>query len=110
MEILEYVDASGRRPFRRWFDKLDRVAAAKVLAALTRIGLGNLSNAKSVGGGVYEYRIAFGPGYRLYYGYDGPAVVILLCGGTKQRQSDDIAAAKARWLDFRMSKGASTWH
>jgi putative addiction module killer protein len=110
MDILEYVDASGRRPFRRWFDRLDRIAAAKVLTALVRIGLGNLSNAKSVGGGVYEYRIAFGPGYRLYYGYDGLTVVILLCGGTKQRQGDDIATARARWADYRMSKGAGIWH
>jgi putative addiction module killer protein len=110
MDILEYVDSSGRRPFRRWFDRLDRVAAAKILTALARIGLGNLSNAKSVGGGVYEYRIAFGPGYRLYYGYDGPIVVILLCGGIKQGQSGDIAVAKARWADYRMSKGAGIWH
>ncbi|MGQ0675039.1 MAG: type II toxin-antitoxin system RelE/ParE family toxin [Rhodospirillales bacterium] len=110
MDILEYVDASGRRPFRRWFDGLDWVAAAKVLTALSRMELGNLSNAKSVGGGVYEYRIDFGPGYRLYFGYDGPRVVILLGGGTKRNQSNDIATANARWADYRTTKGAATWH
>ena len=75
------------------------MAAAKVAIALTRIEQGNTSNAKAVGGGVHEYRLDFGPGYRIYFGMDGAVLVILLGGGTKQGQQRDIDAAQARWSD-----------
>jgi putative addiction module killer protein len=61
-------------------------------------GQGNLSNAKGVGEGVLEYRIDWGPGYRVYFGRDGAVLVILLTGGTKQR---DIEQAKALWADYK---------
>jgi putative addiction module killer protein len=77
MQVLEYIDAAGRRPFARWFDDLDPQAAAKVTVALTRMQLGNLSNAKSIDGALSEYRIDFGPGYRIYFGRDGDEIVIL---------------------------------
>ena len=80
---------------------LKQIAAAKVTVALTRIELGNLSNVKTVGGGVLEYRIDFGPGYRIYFGRYGNELVVLLAGGTKSRQQRDIAAAEARWADYR---------
>lgn len=60
MEIREFLDGKGRSPFRSWFERLDRIAAAKVYTVLTRLALGNVSNVKSVGGGVYESRVAFG--------------------------------------------------
>jgi putative addiction module killer protein len=101
MQVVEYLDAAGVSPFARWFDSLDPRAGAKVTAALTRIGLGNLSNVKSVGAGVLEYRIDFGPGYRLYFGRSGDELVILLAGGTKSRQDRDIAVAQARWADYK---------
>lgn len=82
---------------------LDAQAAAKVTAGLTRIELGNLSNAKGVGGGVHEYRIDCGPGYRLYFGRDGSRG-ILLGGGTKKSQRRDIPAAKTRWEDYKRRK------
>ena len=66
IRIAEYLDPSGRSPFRRWFDGLDAVAAAKVTTALYRLGQGNFSNVEGVGAGVFEYRIDFGPGYRIY--------------------------------------------
>ncbi len=69
------------------------MARAKVTVAIARLEQGNLSNAKGVGEGVFEYRIDFGPGYRGYFGRDGEAVVILLTGGTKKRQRRDIVAA-----------------
>jgi len=72
-----------------------------VTTALLRIELGNLSNVKGVGAGVFEYRIDFGPGYRVYFGKDGETVVILLGGGTKKRQDRDIATAKERWKDYK---------
>jgi putative addiction module killer protein len=101
VEILEYLTADGRSPYRDWFDELDARAAAKVAVALTRIGLGNFSNAKGVGAGVQEYRIDFGPGYRVYFGRDGEKLVILLAGGTKKRQQADIVAAQERWSDYK---------
>jgi len=77
MRIVEYLDAAGRSPFTGWFDGLDSTAAAKVTVALTRIELGNLSNVKTVGGGVLEHRIDFGPGYRIYFGRHGDELVVL---------------------------------
>jgi putative addiction module killer protein len=104
VEILEYLDAMGRSPYRDWFDTLDATAAAKITVAITRIRLGNLSNAKGVGSGVQEYKVDFGPGYRIYFGRDGEALVILLAGGTKKRQRADIEAAQARWADYKRRK------
>jgi len=104
VEILEYLNADGDSPFRGWFDALDATAAAKITVAISRIRVGNLSNVKGVGGGVQEYRIDFGPGYRLYFGRDGEMLVILLSGGTKKRQQADIATAQARWADYKRRK------
>lgn len=107
MEILEYLDAKSGNPYRDWFDGLDAVAAAKIAVAITRMRLGNFWNAKGVGGGVQEYRVDFGPGYRVYFGRDGATLVILLAGGTKKRQQLDIEKAQARWADYkRRKKGA----
>ena len=78
--------------------------AARVATALYRMEMGNLSNAKGVGGGVLEYRIDFGPGYRIYFGRDGDALIILLGGGTKARQQRDIEAAVALWREYRRNK------
>jgi putative addiction module killer protein len=69
--------------------------------ALARLERGNLSNAKGVGEGVLEYRIDWGPGYRVYFGRDGDTLVILLTGGTKKRQARDIEAAKTHWADYK---------
>lgn len=77
-----YLDAAGESPYQDWFDRLDVQAAAKVTVAVTRIELGNLSNVKGVGSGVQEYRLDYGPGYRIYFGKDGERLVILLGGGT----------------------------
>ena len=76
----------------------------KVTVALTRIELGSLSNVKGVGAGVQEFRIDFGPGYRVYFGRDGDWLLILLAGGTKSRQQKDIAAAQKRWADYKKRK------
>jgi putative addiction module killer protein len=66
--------------------------------------LGNFSSVKGVGSGVLEYRIDFGPGYRIYFGKDGESLVILLAGGTKKRQQEDIEIAIARWQDYKARK------
>ena len=104
MGVLEYLTPKGDSPFGAWFDALDSQAAAKVTIALIRIGQGNFSNVKGVGAGVFEYRIDFGPGYRVYFGKDGEAIVILLAGGTKKRQQRDIEGAQARWQDYKDRK------
>lgn len=79
-------------------------AAAKVTITITRLGQGNFSNVKGVGSGVYEYRIDFGPGYRIYFGKDGDRLVILLGGGTKKRQQRDITNAITLWHDYKRRK------
>src|SRR5882724_12289752 len=71
VEVREYLDRRGTSPFAAWSDRLNREAAVKVAAALARIQQGNFSNVKGVGAGVHEYRIDFGPGYRIYFGKDG---------------------------------------
>jgi putative addiction module killer protein len=102
--ILEYLDVSGRSPFRDWFDSLDAQAAAKINIALARLANGNTSNVKGVGTSVLEVRVNSGPGYRIYFGRDGDEVVILLGGGTKRRQQHDIEAAFVRWTDYKRRK------
>ena len=104
MEIREYLDVGGHSPYSRWFDRLNVAAAVKVVTAIHRMEQGNFSNVKGVGAGVYEYRITFGPGYRIYFGKDGNRLVILLAGGTKKRQDADIKAAQAYWRDYKRRK------
>lgn len=99
-----YEDERGRSPFDTWFKKLGPVAAAKVTVALARLEQGHLSNIKSVGAGVHELKINHGPGYRVYFGKDGDTVIILVGGGTKKRQKDDIKAARLRWSDYKARK------
>ncbi|MBI3089545.1 MAG: type II toxin-antitoxin system RelE/ParE family toxin [Candidatus Tectomicrobia bacterium] len=104
MEVREYLDQKGASPYEKWFDSLSARAAAKVAVAVTRMGQGNFSTIKGVGGGVLECRIDFGPGWRVYFGKDGDRLVILLGGGTKKRQQRDIDAARTYWQDYRRRK------
>jgi putative addiction module killer protein len=103
-DIRYYVAADGQQAFADWFADLEPVARAKVTRAIARLEQGNLSNVKSVGEGVVECRIDFGPGYRVYFGRDGEALVILLTGGSKKRQQRDIDAARAHWQDYKQGK------
>lgn len=98
--IEVYEDEDGRQPFIKWLAGIDRHARRRVNIALARLEDGNLSNLKMVGSGVYEMRLHFGPGYRVYLGKSGDRLVILLNGGTKQRQQNDIEKAKLYWRDF----------
>ncbi len=107
-EIRYYVDQNGRAPFAEWTKNLDDIAAYKVAGALRRMAAGNLSNAKGVGAGVLEFRVDFGPGYRIYFGRDGDTLVILLTGGTKKRQQRDILDARVFWHDYKQKKRRRT--
>jgi putative addiction module killer protein len=95
------VSGQGNKPFAEW---LDGQAGAKVTVALARMEEGNFSQVKGVGSGVSEYRIDFGPGYRIYFGKDGDTLVILIGGGTKKRQQHDIAAAQECWTEYKRRK------
>jgi putative addiction module killer protein len=100
VDVREYLDRQGRSRYRLWFDRLNAPAAAKVATAVTRLSLGNMSNVK----GVFELRIDFGPGHRVYFGKDGDHLIILLGGGIKQRQQRDINDAIANWEDYKRRK------
>lgn len=102
-EVREYTEA-GSSPFADWFDGLDAVTAARVDRYLRRLEAGNFGAAKVVREGVFELRLDFGPGCRVYYGRDGQRIVILLGGGGKRRQDADIAAAVERWRRYKQAK------
>lgn len=104
MKILTYIDQDENQPYNDWFGQLNAQAAAKIVTAVSRMEQGNLSNAEPVGGGLSEYKIDYGPGYRIYFGKDGDKIIILIGGGTKRRQSKDIIIAKARWADYKQRK------
>ena len=103
-EVREYLDSNGNSPYGQWFFRLNATAAVKVATAIHRMEQGNFSNVKGVGASVFEYRVDFGPGYRIYFGKDGDLLVILLAGGTKKRQQADIRAAKQYWQDYKRRK------
>ncbi len=103
LSVTEYQREDGSTPFRDCFLGLPVPAATKVSTAVARIEMGNTSNIKWFGG-IGEYRIDWGPGYRVYLGMDGHRLVILLGGGTKQRQNADIARAKALWSEYKTRK------
>jgi len=104
IEIEVHEDASGSRPFEKWFDALPAAHAAKITTALVRIGAGARSDLKSVGAGDSEWKIDWGPGIRLYLAFDGTRLVILFGGGTKTRQQNDIVEAQLRWSDYKRRK------
>jgi putative addiction module killer protein len=106
IQVEEFITEEYVSPFRRWFDALDHQAAAWVTIAIDRLGEGNTSNAKALGEGVSELRINRGPGYRVYFGWDGQVLVILLGGGTKKRQQNDIQAALRHWRSYKARKAA----
>ncbi len=103
--ISYYLTKTGRKPFKEWLDGLkDIVARQKVRVRLDRVRLGNLGKNRSVGAGVYEIKIDYGPGYRVYYGLDTKTVVLLLLGGDKSSQKKDITMAQTYWEDHKGRK------
>ena len=107
LTVAEYVREDGSIPYQRWFDDLPAQAAAKVATARARLEMGNTSAVKWIGV-IGEYRIDWGPGYRVYLANDGEDVVILLGGGTKRRQQVDIERAKDLWAEYKARKSASS--
>jgi putative addiction module killer protein len=105
LDLIVYQQATGQRPFDKWFDSLrDKQAQSRILMRLRQVRSGTLGDCKPVGEGVIELRIDVGAGYRVYCGRFGEALVILLCGGDKSSQSKDIERAKNYWADWKRSR------
>lgn len=102
IELLRYRQENGREPLTEWLNGLrDRVAQARVRLRLRQVQTGNFGDCEPVGEGVLELRVHVGPGYRVYCGRHGNALVILLCGGDKRSQTADIRRAKEYWIDWK---------
>jgi putative addiction module killer protein len=101
-DLRHYVDREGQDLFARWLDGLrDRQAQARVSARLIRLKNGNFGDCKFVGDGVWELRVDWGPGYRVYYAVESKRVVLLCDGGDKRTQAADIARAINRWKEWQ---------
>jgi len=102
IQIRYYVTTDGKEPFSEWLDSLrDIRARARIRIRLDRARFGNFGDHEPVGEGVYELRIHYGPGYRVYYGIERKKLVLLLAGGTKKTQAKDIKKAKVCWRDYK---------
>ena len=104
IRVVEYVTKDGRNHFGEWLTKIPVKHATRVTDALYRMALGNFGDHKSVGDGVMERRIFGSPALRIYYAMDGKSLVILLAGGTKNKQSKDILKAKKLWAAYKAEK------
>ena len=100
-EVLAYTDQRGRSPFDLWLDRQAPPVQRRIHQVLARMVDGNMGDVRSIGGEVIERRVHFGPGYRLYFAWDGPTLIILLGGGDKSSQRNDITSARARWQDYK---------
>jgi len=111
-DLAEYLDERGRSPFGKWLGRLNREARAEVTYAMVRLARGYQSMQKFLGAGIAEYKINYGPGYRIYFGRDGDQLIILLGGVTNKQQSADILQAKANWKAYqhRKQRSDSRWH
>jgi len=102
MELRRYLTASGRDVFGEWLAGLtDARTKAKIVARIDRLSAGNFGDCRALRGGLFELRINWGPGYRVYYALVGRACVLLLCGGDKRKQSSDIRRALEYLKDYR---------
>jgi len=105
-EVLRYLSESGTDVVQQWLDGLrDKQARARIAARFLRFAAGNFGDCKPVRDGVWEMRIDWGPGYRVYYAMTGRTRVLLLCGGDKRKQASDIRRAVAYWQDYQRRSG-----
>ena len=101
IEIEVYETERGACPFLTWLRRLGKSTRVRVMAHLDRLTVGNFGASKALGGGLYEIRVHCGAGYRVYYGKYGDSVVLLLCGGDKGSQRNDIIKAREYWKNIR---------
>ena len=101
-EIQIYRTLNDRQPFIEWLESIrDANTRERIQARATRLKFGNFGDFKSVGNGIYELRLNFGPGYRIYFGQVSSTIILLLCGGDKSSQVRDIERAKNYWLQYK---------
>lgn len=101
-QLQVYQTQNGREPFTEWLRSIrDRRTRTRIQERLERLEIGNVGDCQSIGGGVYELRLQFGPGYRIYFGEVDNTIVLLLCGGDKSSQTQDIERAKTYWLEYK---------
>lgn len=106
MELRHYQTSAGRDPYQSWLDRLkDLRARVAIQRRVDRIGAGHFGDHKPCRDGIWELRVDFGPGYRIYYARAGKAIVVLLCGGSKGSQASDIDTAVKYWLDYQRRLG-----
>lgn len=103
MRLQEYIKKDGSNPYSKWFQSLDPMAAIKVTVAKARMESGNTSNIKWFDG-IGEYKIDWGPGYRIYLAQDGKNLIILFGGGTKRSQHSDIKKAIDLFEEYKARK------
>jgi len=103
MRVREYIREDGTNPYKKWFDSLDAQTAARISVAKARLELGNTSNIKWFEG-IGEYKIDWGPGYRIYLAQDGKSLIVLFGGGTKKKQQADIDKAKELFREYKIRK------
>ena len=101
-ELRVFKTKGGEEPFTEWIKALDDSVRARIRARITRVEAGNLGDCKAVGG-VFELRLDFGPGYRVYFGIIENRIVLLLCGGSKRGQAKDIKRARKFWHEYKES-------
>jgi len=101
LKVIVYRTEAGVDAFDEYVDSLkDRSAASRIRVRITRAKLGNLGDHKSIGYGIIELRIDYGPGYRVYVGLQGSELIVLLCAGDKSTQAKDIKKAISYWADY----------
>ena len=101
-EIRYYTTAAGKNIVEDWLDSLrDARAEARIAVRLGRLAAGNYGDCKPLQEGIWELRIDYGPGYRVYYAKIGVDCVLLLCGGDKRRQASDVKRAMDYWEDYK---------
>jgi putative addiction module killer protein len=101
-ELVFYADENGNEPFQLWLDDLrDAKNRRRILSRLVRVQQGNYGDVEPIGEGLSELRFFFGAGYRVYFGEDAGNIVVILCGGDKSSQSQDIENAKAYWQEYK---------
>jgi putative addiction module killer protein len=110
IELKEYKTTNGKTSFEDWLNSLDDTIKIEIRTVLARLEAGNKSNIKSVGEGVYERKVNYGPGYRIYFAHDSNEIIILLGGGTKKKQSADITNAKFLWKEYKLRKKKEAYH
>ena len=108
MELLRYMTSSGVVVVTEWLAELrDNQARARIAARFLRLAVGNFGNCRALRDGIWELKIDWGPGYRVYYAMAGKECVLLLCGGDKRKQSADIERAVKYWQDYKQRTGES---